>query len=119
MTGDRLMTPPRKPRPRTAGVTRPEIDRIKGQIDALDADNLTRAAMQKETHAMMLKMYRALIEPSPAYDGSLIDALTELAINVKSGQRVAGWAVIWAKWLSAAAVISASLYALTQFGPRP
>lgn len=100
-------------------VTRAEMDQMEARINKLAADHLDRAAVQKETHAMTLEMYNALIKPSKAYDGSLIDALTDLAINVKSGQRVAGWAVIWAKWLSAAAVIAASLYALTQFGPRP
>lgn len=115
------MTPPRKPRPRTAAVTHArKIADLEARVGQLLVDHLERAAVQKETHAMTLEMYTALIRPSVAYDGSLIDALTELAINVKSGQRVAGWVVIWAKWLSAAAVVLAALYALIQFGqPRP
>lgn len=110
------MAVPQKPR---AAVSRVELDELTARIDKLAADHADRAAVQKETHAMTLEMYNALIKPSKMYDGSLIDALTDLAINVKSGQRVAGWAVIWAKWLSAAAVIGASLYALTHFGQPP
>lgn len=108
------MTPPRVP-----AVTHEEFVALQARINKLASDYTEMAAVLKATHEMTAKMYVALIEPARAYDGSLIDALTDLAINVKSGQRVAGWAVIWAKWLSAAAVIGASLYALLHFGAPP
>lgn len=95
--------------PRPPAVTRAEFDQL---LEELAADRRLR----KETHALVMGLHRALIEPEPGHDHGLLHRMAAVTIAAETGRAAGERIVWWAKVIGAAGVILSSLYAAVRFG---
>lgn len=94
---------------RPAAVTRAEFDEL---LAALEADR----KMRKETHALVMGLHRALIEPEPGHDHGLLHRMAAVTIAAETGRAAGERLIWWAKVIGAASLILSSLYAAIRFG---
>ncbi len=98
-----------RPRRPSQAVTREEFDKL---LEALEADR----RMRKETHALVMGLHRALIEPEPGHDHGLLHRMAAVTIAAETG-RAAGERIIWwAKVIGAAGALIGAFYAAVRFG---
>lgn len=94
------------PKPRQRAVSREEFEELKRALDA--ASMATR-----ETHDKVADIHKALMQPSPGQEKSLLDRMALVTINVESGGRVAA---IMVKIAAVLAAIGAVWAMITAFG---
>jgi hypothetical protein len=92
-----------------APVNRAEFDQL---IETLEADR----RMRKETHALVMGLHRALIEPEPGHDHGLLHRMAAVTIAAETGRAAGERIVWWAKVVAAAGVIFSAIMAAIRFG---
>lgn len=94
---------------RPAAVTRAEFDEL---LAALEADR----KMLRETHAVVMGLHTAWIEPQPGQEHGLLHRMAAVTIAAETGQAAGERIIWWAKVIGAVGVIASSLYAAIRFG---
>ena len=107
------------PEPRPKPVTRAEMDAIARQMQQLTAQLQSDLAMRKETHAMVMRLHGALIEPAPGQDHGLLHRMAAVTIATESGQAAGRWLVRFAAIVAAISVLITAFYTAIRFGQPP
>lgn len=95
--------------PRTASVSRKEMDKLAAELADVRAELSDARKAASETHAMIQALHQALMKPSPGQEESLLDRMAAVTINIESGGKVSSLLVRFAALLAAVGSIWAAI----------
>ncbi|MES2667412.1 MAG: hypothetical protein V4712_15040 [Pseudomonadota bacterium] len=105
-----MATRPRAPASRPAPLD--DLEALRAEVQAASTEAAAARKLAAESNAMIRDLHKALMEPQPGYEHSLLERMATVTIGIESGDRTGRILIKLIGFLGAIASLGGILYAI-------